>query len=482
MGGKTTRRRIFGTEIRECRELTCGEVVNGWKAVEFIGGGGFGKVFKVKKKVKEGWQTGALKIYSPPDERGSHAESEKWRFIQEVKLLKALGGHFAPMFYDSGMFRGVPFFVMEFLTPLKPSTMPGNDPEIRRMMLDLSEGVRKLHDEGWIHCDIKPDNVGRMVDGKYVLIDFGSAHIRDPDGVEIHQIRENTRNVRSGVYRICATKYYDPPDLNFTPARDIYALGHLLRDCFKDVVPPEWSLIINKCISWQSKYRYPNAFMLWDDVYHIEEKRAEIYWDLRKKKIKEHRAVERSLAKAVPKDVKWEAILSHDQDLTSPDMTVFRIELGKYPVTCFTVKEPLRLKENTVVLISGCGVLKADISGPSSSIVVLREYAALNNVNAKCPPENELLYAIVGPGGYLNFPKIKEADRPKFFLEKGKRRIFRDIDATTAFRFNGPDTFSDIERQSIAGLRKSDIPKRYRDQLMAFFKGDGFSVIPSKSR
>ena len=441
MGGKTTRRRIFGTEIRECRELTCGEVVNGWKAVEFIGGGGFGKVFKVKKKVKEGWQTGALKIYSPPDERGSHAESEKWRFIQEVKLLKALGGHFAPMFYDSGMFRGVPFFVMEFLTPLKPSTMPGNDPEIRRMMLDLSEGVRKLHDEGWIHCDIKPDNVGRMVDGKYVLIDFGSAHIRDPDGVEIHQIRENTRNVRSGVYRICATKYYDPPDLNFTPARDIYALGHLLRDCFKDVVPPEWSLIINKCIS-----------------------------------------CERSLAKAVPKDVKWEAILSHDQDLTSPDMTVFRIELGKYPVTCFTVKEPLRLKENTVVLISGCGVLKADISGPSSSIVVLREYAALNNVNAKCPPENELLYAIVGPGGYLNFPKIKEADRPKFFLEKGKRRIFRDIDATTAFRFNGPDTFSDIERQSIAGLRKSDIPKRYRDQLMAFFKGDGFSVIPSKSR
>ena len=484
MGGKTTRRRMFSEEIRECRELTCGEVVNGWKAVEFIGEGGFGKVFRVKK----GRLTGALKIYSLPEDLDASGADEKWRFWQEIRLLKAAKGEFAPMLYDSGEFCGVPYFVMEYLTPLKPSTMPRTDAEIQRMMLDLTAAVGKLHDlrlpgskaRGWIHCDIKPYNVGRMSDGKYVLIDFGSAHERDPEGVPKHQVRENSKNVRSGVYRICSTKYYDPPDLTFTPARDIYALGHLLRDCFKDTVPLEWSLIINKCISWQPDYRYKNASKLSDDVVNIERKKQEIYWDLRKKKIKEQRDVERSLAKAVPKVVEWEAILSVDRDRSAPDLTVLRIRLEKDPATCFIVEEPLKLKENTVLLISGRGVLKADISGPASSIVVLLGYAALNNLNAKCPPENELLYAIVGPGGYLNLPNIEEKDRPKFFLEKGKRRIFRDIDATTAFRFNGPDTFSDIEKQSIDGLRKSDLPKRYRDQLMAFLKGDEFSVMPRK--
>jgi hypothetical protein len=188
--------------------------------------------------------------------------------------------------------------------------------------------------------------------------------------------------------------------------------------------------------------------------------------------------VERSLAEAVQNIVEWEEILSLDQGLTVCGLTVFRIELTREPAVSFVVKEPLVLRENTVLLISGRGVLRADISGPSSSIVVLRGYASLNNINEELPPDNELLYAIVGPGGYLNFPSIKDTDRRKFFPDNGKRRIFRDLDATTAFRFNGPDTFSDIEQQTISGLQNSDLPKRYRDQLIEFFKGETFSVIP----
>jgi serine/threonine protein kinase len=313
-----------------------------------------------------------------------------------------------------------------------------------------------------------------------VLIDFGSAHQRDPDGVETHQIGENTLNVRNGVYRICATKYYDPPDLNFSPARDIYALGHLLRDCFEKDVPFEWSLIINKCISWQPKYRYQTASELWNDVHDIEKIKRKIYWGLRKKKIEEQREVERSLANAEQKDAKWEEILSVDQELTTPDLTVMRIKLTREPAVCFAVEEPLILGENTVLLVSGRGVLRADISGPSSSIVVLRDYASLNNINKEFPPDNELLYAIIGPGAYLNFPNIAQDERQRFFLDNGRRRIFRDLDATTALRFEGPDTFSGIEQQSIDGLEESALPVRYRSQLIGFFRGEKFSVIPEK--
>lgn len=472
---------MFSTEIRECPELACGESVNGWEVEELIGGGGFGKVFRVRK----GKLKGALKIYSPSGDQEA-SEDEKWRFHQEIELLRRIRGRFAPSLYDSGAFRGAPYFVMELLTPLKPSTMPKNDEEIKQMMLNLTESVGELHEmqlndseaKGWIHCDIKPDNIGRLSDGKYVLIDFGSAHERDPDGVERHQIGENTHNVKNGVYRICATKYYDPPDMNFSPARDVYALGHLLRDCFTSDVPLEWSLIINKCISWQPRYRYQTALELWNDVNEINRIKREAYWRLRKKKIEEQRMVERSLAEAVQNVVEWEEILSLDQGLTVCGLTVFRIELTREPAVSFVVKEPLVLRENTVLLISGRGVLRADISGPSSSIVVLRGYASLNNINEKLPPDNELLYAIVGPGGYLNFPSIKDTDRRKFFPDNGKRRIFRDLDATTALRFNGPDTFSGIEQQTINGLQNSDLPERYRNQLIEFFKGETFSVIP----
>ena len=43
--------------------------------------------------------------------------------------------------------------------------------------VELLECLEKLHDAGYVHCDIKPDNV--MISGtsgKAFLIDFGLAH------------------------------------------------------------------------------------------------------------------------------------------------------------------------------------------------------------------------------------------------------------------------------------------------------------------
>ena len=350
------------------------------------------------------------------------------------------------------------------------------------MMLDLTEAIGQLHDLGWVHCDIKPHNIARRNNGQYVLIDFGSAHKMDPEGVDEHQISANSENYRSGRYMVAGTKYYEPPELYFRPCRDIYALGHVLRDCFKEEVPFEWSMIINKCISWQPKYRYPNVDLLRHDIIDFNKIKTKTYWDLRKKKIKDQRDTERSLLEAVHciREVDMHEILSVDDTCSSPDLCVIRIKLKRDPGVYFTVKEPITLTKNTVVIVEGPGILKADISGPSSSIVVLRQYASLNNISSECPPKNELLYAIVGPGSYLNFPNIEEKDRPKFFLGKNKRRIFRDMDATTAFRFGGPDVFSEVEQQTLEGLESSDLPPRYREKLKAFFKGEAFSVVPEK--
>ena len=129
-------------------------------------------------------------------------------------------------------------------------------------------------------------------------------------------------------------------------------------------------------------------------------------------------------------------------------------------------------------MISGKGILEADISGPDSSVVVLRDYATLHNVNATCPPENDLTYVIVGPGSYLNFPNLKAEDYQRFF--PGRRRILRDIDATTSFRLSGPPTFSGVEDETLEAIEKSNMPASYKDVLSEFFKGEAFSVMPQR--
>ena len=79
-----------------------------------------------------------------------------------------------------------------------------------------------------------------------------------------------------------------------------------------------------------------------------------------------------------------------------------------------------------------------------------------------------------------DFDVVAEKDRARFFMGKSKRRIFRDMDAITAFRFGGPDVFSEVEQQTLDGLESSDLPLRYREKPKAFFKGESFSVIPDK--
>lgn len=469
------RERAFGVPIRECPALAVGESVNGWRAVEHIGKGGFGTVFKVVKRGKEG----ALKICSV-DHSENVAENEKWRFAQEIEILEKSQGRFAPVLYEKGEHAGVPYFVMEYLDPVEARKMPKSDSAIARMMIDLSDALGKLHELGWVHCDIKPGNIARRANGQYVLIDFGAAHEMDPEGVLEHQVDVYSMNFKGGEYRVAGTKYYKPPELSFRPCRDVYALGHVLRDCFEEFVPFEWGMIINKCISWQPKHRYADMAALKDDIVHIEKMKNRTYWKLRKKRIAEHRKSERSLARAVPIEVDVNDVCSEDGELSSRSLRVLRIDLKRHPIARFTARGKLEVPENAVVLVSGPGILKADISGPSSSIVVLKNFASLDNTSVEFPPKNELLYAIVGPGSYLNFPNIPEKDRPKFFLDKGKRRIFRDMDATTAFRFGGPDAFFDVEQQTIDGLKMSNLPPRYRDLLIKFFSGEAFTVIPEK--
>lgn len=465
-----------------CDTLYRGERVGGWKVVSFLGAGGDGVVYGVKEIVegRKSGRVGALKIFRHDVTDDFHG-CDKLR--QEAAVLRLFRDNpDVPVLYAEGEHRGLPYFVREKLVPVAPKVLPKESAAVKAFMLSVLASVRALHDAGWVHCDIKPWNVARRPsDGRYVLIDFGSVH-RKERGRHVWE-EGKTFNTQNGRYYRNSTPGYAPPEHSFAPARDIYALGHLIRDCFEETVPPEWSQIINRCISNRPSLRYRSVNDLEADVAQIEKRRAGLYWELRKERIAEQRRTEQSLRLAERLEVAWADILEPLKPRTRNGMKALRIRFPKDRRVHYVVAEPLELPPNTLLLISGRGLLTADIAGPESAVVALRVYAVLHNTSAAVPPANNLTYVLVGPGSYLNFPNLGQKDYRRFFPDPNpeKRRILQDIDATTSFRFHGPGTFSGIEDQTIRAIELSELPKAYKKTLAAYFRGETFSVLPSET-
>ena len=79
----------------------------------------------------------------------------------------------------------------------------------------------------------------------------------------------------------------------------------------------------------------------------------------------------------------------------------------------------------------------------------------------------------------MNFWHIAHEEYVEFF-SSNRRRILRDIDATTSFRFCGPDTFSSIEEETLKAVGESTMPESYKKVLAEFFAGKTFSVLPTE--
>jgi hypothetical protein len=315
----------------------------------------------------------------------------------------------------------------------------------------------------------------RPSDHHPLLIDFGSAHPIAETPADLRRAPSGWIDVTRQVGRAW-TPGYDADEDMFTVQKDIFALGQVIRDSFEKDVDLAWTEIINACISRRRDFRYASLESLRDDINRVGRRRRTMYWQMRKERIAEQREIERSLADAQPRHVEIQDILRPDDKLSNERMQVLKVEFPSHGRYHYILDEPLSLKENTILLISGKSVLEADISGPESSVAVLRNYATLHNLNADLPPKNDLTYVIVGPGSYLNFPNLGPKDYRSFF--PNRRRILRDIDATTSFRFDGPHTFSGVEDETLAAIQESKMPDCYKAVLSDFFSGKSFTVMP----
>jgi hypothetical protein len=196
----------------------------GWAAEGTLGRGGGGTVHAVRHRATGA--LGALKTARDPEGAARlRAEAEVLGRVFHRNLIALL---------DHGDADGVAWIVTarhpESAAAQLGSGAPMAVAEARRLGAEVLDALAALHAAGVVHRDVKPSNVLRAADGRWILADLGSA--RTPDGAL----------TLTGT--VIGTPAYMAPEQRYGarhvgPAADLYALGATLWALLRGETPFE---------------------------------------------------------------------------------------------------------------------------------------------------------------------------------------------------------------------------------------------------
>ena len=226
--------------------FSTGTAFGDWRITAFVAKGGNGEVYRVQNRISG--QAAALKVLVAASD-----PVKRERFLREVKLLERLKGSHFPRLFATGELDGFPYFVIEFLEPVE---IPKTDRAIARYLLEVCEAVGTVHRLGYVHRDLKPQNILRREDGTLVLIDYGLVKPIMPESTP----KEDSLSVVDGRPVGVGTPKYAAPEQfaggDITPATDIHALGVLAENLLGDqTCLHKWRSGILSASSWRQIIR-----------------------------------------------------------------------------------------------------------------------------------------------------------------------------------------------------------------------------------
>jgi serine/threonine protein kinase len=184
------------------------------------------------------------------------------RFLQEARLLARFNHPNIVRVLRFFEANGTAYMMMQYEDgesldeKLKKLGAP-DEAWLQGILFPLLDGLKVMHDEGFLHRDIKPGNIYiRRSDGSPVLLDFGAARA---------QMRGKDQNMTAIV-----TPGYAPFEQYFTdgcqgPWSDIYAFGAVIYKAITGKAPPEAASRVKKdtmvTASEAGKGRYSDKFL-----------------------------------------------------------------------------------------------------------------------------------------------------------------------------------------------------------------------------
>ena len=205
------------------------ENIKGYSIKKQLGFGGMSKVYlaydpKLKRNI-------AIKILSPSYSADKRITK---RFVKEARTAAQLQHSNIISIYDVGKHKDQYYIAMEYLKEsLKDKINKGNlknDPEAAlKIVKKIAEALLYAHKKGFIHRDIKPDNVMFRDDGTLILLDFGI----------VKALRSESNLTRTGM-SVGTPKYMSPEQMRAKKVderSDIYSLGIVLYEILTGTAP-----------------------------------------------------------------------------------------------------------------------------------------------------------------------------------------------------------------------------------------------------
>ena len=256
-----TERNIYRTELDQNILPVGFEIDNFSEGDEYtikkcLGSGGFGVTYLATKRnfFADGEQDVVLKEYLARGLRGqeSHRDSNHWvslrlgdiediksessaytylvKFIEEAEVMNFFGKFpgcrirtASEVFkYDE---TNTCYYVMDYYPngtledEITKNGLMSEEDAIRRVMRPLARAVKTMHDNRWLHLDIKVENVLMDEEGLAVLGDLGISQQYDNDGNKI------TKGGGLGSSGACRWQFDEVFTSQFHPELDIYSLA-----------------------------------------------------------------------------------------------------------------------------------------------------------------------------------------------------------------------------------------------------------------
>lgn len=262
--------------------------IPGYEITETIGKGGMAEVFLARQEALH--RVVALKVLFPAMANDPDFGE---RFLRETRIIASLPHPNIVPVYDAGVVGKYYYLAMEFLKGgcLSDRIEQGlNIEDAIQYTLDIAEALSFAHEQGFIHRDIKPDNVLFRTQAKNaVLSDFGIARSMTIDN-----------SLTQANLVIGTPKYMSPQQALGEPLNeqsDIFSLGIIFFEMLSGQIPYKATSIgelcvqhrtgesptlpphmhtlqpiINKALAFELNDRYTSAAELIEDLTRIKHK------------------------------------------------------------------------------------------------------------------------------------------------------------------------------------------------------------------
>ncbi len=202
--------------------------VPGYELKKFLGSGGTADVFLAVDRRHS--RLVALKTMA----RRRFAETVAVkRFIKEAQTISSLHHPNIVRIFETGRTEALRFMAMEFFPESLKQRIQARGcippDEALAIANQVATALFYAHNKGFIHRDIKPDNIMFRTDGTPVILDFGIARI----------LESTTQLTRSGM-AMGTPRYMSPEQLNAKHVdgrSDIYSLGVVLFEMLNGTPP-----------------------------------------------------------------------------------------------------------------------------------------------------------------------------------------------------------------------------------------------------